>query len=157
VKTVIAVPVLASIILLGGGVPSLAQSTADEVELVRSVVQTERKAIVAENMNLTEAESEAFWPVYNEFEAATRKVGDRRVKVLTELAQNFETLTDEQAEDLLKQSFQFQRERVKVRESFMKKFARVLSGKQLARFYQIDSKIDTVIDFDIARSVPLVR
>jgi hypothetical protein len=39
----------------------------------------------------------------------------------------------------------------------MKKFKKVLSGKQLTRFYQIDSKIDTMIDFDIARAVPLVN
>ena len=93
----------------------------------------------------------------SEYEVATRKVGDRRVKVLTELGRDFEALTDEQAEGLLKQFFQFQRERVKVRESYMKKFAKVLGGKQLTRFYQIDNKIDTMIDFDIARSIPLVR
>ena len=156
-KTITVVVAIVSIFLLGGGAPSLAQSVADEVELVRSIVQTERKVIVAQNMKFSEAGSEAFWPVYNEYEVATRKVGDRRVKVLTELGRDFEALTNEQAEGLLKQFFQFQRERVKVRESYMKKFAKVLGGKQLTRFYQIDNKIDTMIDFDIARGVPLVR
>jgi hypothetical protein len=148
---------LLSIISLAAAGPSRAQSAADEIELVRSIVATERKAIVAKNMQLSEAESEAFWPVYNDYEVAVRKVGDRRVKVLKDLAREFDTLTDEQAEDLLKQFFKFQGERVEVRKSFMKKFAKVLGGKQLTRFYQIDNKIDTLIDFDIARTVPLVR
>ena len=156
-KKLVGVMALLSVILLGVSAPARAQSTADEIELVRSVLEMERKAVVAKNMQLSDAESEAFWPVYNEYEAAARKVGDRRVKVLKELARDFDTLTDEQSQDLLKQFFQFQRERVKVRESFMKKFAKVLSGKQLTRFYQIDNKIDTLIDFDIARTVPLVR
>lgn len=156
-KKLVGVMALLSVTLLGVSAPARAQSTADEIELVRSVLEMERKAVVAKNMQLSDAESEAFWPVYNEYEAAARKVGDRRVKVLKELARDFDTLTDEQSQDLLKQFFQFQRERVKVRESFMKKLAKVLSGKQLTRFYQIDNKIDTLIDFDIARTVPLVR
>ena len=154
-KTLARLALALPIILLGA--PSLAQSVADEVELVRSIVQTERKVIVAGNMKLSEAESEAFWPVYNEFEVAMRAVGDRRIKVLTQLAKEFETLTDQQALDLLGQYSDFQQERVKVRKSFVKKFTKALSGKQVTRFYQIDSKIDTMIDFDIARTVPLVR
>ena len=152
-RLVAAVPV----ILLGSAAPSLAQSTADEVELIRSIVQMGRKALVAKNMQLVEAESEAFWPVYNEFEIAMRAVNDKRVKILTELARDFDTLTDEQAVDLLEQSFKFQQERTKVRKSFLRKFKKILSGKQVTRFYQIDGKIDTMIDFDIARTVPLVQ
>ncbi len=153
VGLVAAVPV----ILLGSAAPSRAQSTADEIELVRSIVQTGRKVVVAKNMQLTDAESEAFWPVYNEFETAIRAVNDKRVKILSELARDFDTLSDEQAVDLLQQSFKFQQERVKVRKSFIRKFKKVLSGKRLTRFYQIDGKIDTMIDFDIARTVPLVN
>ena len=136
---------------------SLAQTVQDDVELIRSVVQTERKAVVAKNMELTEAESEAFWPVYNEYEQAMRKVNDKRIELIRKLAAEYQTLTDEQAEALLQQSFDFQNERVKVRRNFRKKFGKVLAGKRVARFYQIDSKIDAIIDFDIARTIPLVR
>jgi hypothetical protein len=148
---------LTSVALVATAAPSFAQSATDELELVRVIIQAERKAVVATNMSLSDSESEAFWPVYNEFETAVRSVNDKRVKILTELARNFETLTDEQATDLLEEHFKFQQERVKVRKSYMKKFKKVLSGKQLARFYQIDGKIDTIIDFDIARAVPLVK
>jgi N12 class adenine-specific DNA methylase len=136
---------------------SLAQTVQDDVELIRSVVQTERKAVVAKNMELSEAESEAFWPVYNEYEQAMRKVNDKRIELIRKLAAEYQTLTDEQAEALLQESFDFQNERVKVRRSFRKKFGKVLAGKRVARFYQIDSKIDAIIDFDIARTIPLVR
>jgi hypothetical protein len=157
-KTFALVPaLLTSVALVTTAAPCLAQSATDEIEMVRVIIQAERKAVVATNMNLSDAESEAFWPVYNEYEIEVRSVNDQRVKILTELARNFETLTDEQAVDLVEQYFKFQQERVKVRKSYMKKFKKVLSGKQLTRFYQIDSKIDTMIDFDIARAVPLVN
>jgi N12 class adenine-specific DNA methylase len=136
---------------------SLAQTVQDDVELIRSVVQTERKAVVAKNMELSEAESEAFWPVYNEYEQAMRKVNDKRIELIRKLAAEYQTLTDEQAEALLQESFDFQNERVKVRRNFRKKFGKVLAGKRVARFYQIDGKIDAIIDFDIARTIPLVR
>jgi hypothetical protein len=67
------------------------------------------------------------------------------------------TLNDEQALALLDEYMSFQEKRVKVRKSYMKKFGKVLSGKQVTRFYQIDNKIDTLIDFDLARAIPLVR
>ncbi len=156
-KILVGLVAVVPMILLGSAAPSRAQSTADEIELVRSIVQTGRKVVVAKNMQLTDAESEAFWPVYNEFETAIRAVNDKRVKILSELARDFDTLSDEQAVDLLQQSFKFQQERVKVRKSFIRKFKKVLSGKRLTRFYQIDGKIDTMIDFDIARTVPLVN
>jgi hypothetical protein len=148
---------LTSVALVTTAAPSFAQSATDEIELIRVIIEAERKVVVATNMNLSDAESEAFWPVYNEFETAVRSVNDKRLKILIELSRNFETLTDEQATDLLEEHFKFQQERVKVRKSYMKKFKKVLSGKQLARFYQIDGKIDTIIDFDIARAVPLVN
>ena len=156
-KILIGLVAMVPVILLGSAAPSHAQSAADEIELVRSIVQTGRKVIVANNMQLTDAESEAFWPVYNEFETAVRAVNDKRVKILSELARDFDTLSDEQAVDLLQQSFKFQQERIKVRKAFIRKFKKVLSGKRLTRFYQIDGKIDTMIDFDIARTVPLVN
>ena len=156
-KILVGLVAVVPMILLGSAAPSRAQSTADEIELVRSIVQTGRKVVVAKNMQLTDAESEAFWPVYNEFETAIRAVNDKRVKILSELGRDFDTLSDEQAVDLLQQSFKFQQERVKVRKSFIRKFKKVLSGKRLTRFYQIDGKIDTMIDFDIARTVPLVN
>ena len=148
---------LTGVALVATAAPSFAQSATDEIELIRVIIEAERKVVVATNMNLSDAESEAFWPVYNEFETAVRSVNDKRLKILIELSRNFETLTDEQAADLLEEHFKFQEERVKVRKSYMKKFKKVLSGKQLARFYQIDGKIDTIIDFDIARAVPLVN
>ena len=69
--------------VLGLTSPALAQSVNDDVELIRSVVQTERKAVVAKNMQLTEAESEGFWPVYNEYTEDLRAIGDERVKMVT--------------------------------------------------------------------------
>jgi hypothetical protein len=138
------------------GLPVLAQSQADEIELTREMVQTERKAIVAENMQFSEAESNGFWPVYNEYVAEVRKVNDRRAKLIVDFARAYENLTDTQAEAFLKESIDIDKAELKVKESFLPKFNKVLTSKKVARFYQIENKLDAIIEFGIASEIPLV-
>jgi hypothetical protein len=142
------------VMLLGSN--AVAQST-DDIEVIKGIVQAERKMVVAKNMNLTEAEAEGFWGVYNDYQNDLRKVYDRRSQALQELAEHFEHLTDEKAQALLKQYLDFQEQRVKMRKSYLKKFGKVIPPKKVVRYYQIENKIDTIIDFGLSRGVPLVR
>ncbi|MCZ6568993.1 MAG: hypothetical protein O7B23_02405, partial [Deltaproteobacteria bacterium] len=72
---------------------ALAQQAREQVELSRSIIQTERQIIVASNMGLTEQEAEAFWPVFKDFQEALRKVSDRRADLILELAKEFNSLS----------------------------------------------------------------
>jgi hypothetical protein len=137
--------------------PLFAQSQADEIELTREVIQTERKAIVAANMQLTEGESRGFWPVYNDYVQELRKVNDRRVNLITSYAAAYETLTDTQAKAFLKESMDIEKARMALRESWVPKFSEVLSAKMVARFFQIENKLDAIINFELAAEIPLVR
>jgi hypothetical protein len=148
---------LASILILAVSAPVFAQSQADEIELTREIIQTERKAIVAANMQLSEGESRGFWPVYNEYVTALRKVNDRRVKLITSYAAAYENLTDSQAKAFLKESMDIEMERMKLRENWVAKFGEVLSPKMVARFFQIENKIDAIINYELAAEIPLVR
>jgi hypothetical protein len=134
-----------------------AQTETDSVELQRSVIETERKMIVAKNLDLSEEEGEAFWKVYNDFQRDLRQVGDKRIKLLKEFRANFEGLTDEKARELLDGWFEFREERVGVSKAYVKKFLKVLPARKVARYYQIENKLQTLIEFDVARSIPLVR
>ncbi len=129
----------------------------DEIEMLRSMAQTERKALIAEGMQLSPGESQAFWPVYNDYRAELVKVGDRRVKLITDYAASYETLTDEQAKTLLKQSFDIQDETVRIRKKYLKRFEKVLPVIKVARFYQLENKIDAVVNLQLAQQIPLVR
>jgi len=142
--------------LLLAGVGFAADTTAT-IEVVRSIAETERKAIVADNMIFTPEEAEKFWPVYNEYREEERRVGDQRVKVIRDLANEFETLDDKRAEELLREVLDFQEDRVKLRKSYMRKFNKAIPPKKTVRFFQIDSKLDTIIDFALAKEIPLVN
>ena len=141
--------------LLLAGDGFAAEMTAN-IEVVRSMAEAERKAIVADNRFFTAEEAEKFWPVYNEYREQDLKVGDKRVKVIRDLAAEFDTLDDDRAEELLREVLDFQSDRVKLRKSYVKKFNKVIPPKKTVRFFQIDNKLDTIIDFALATKIPLV-
>ena len=138
-------------------VPAFAQTLADDLEMARSVIQTERKMIVAKNMDFSDWESEAFWPVYNAYHEDLRQVNDTRAALMLRLANELDTLSSWQAEDLLKQFLEHQLERAKLRKKYVKKFNKVLPLRKVVRYYQIENKIDIILDFGLARAIPLVR
>jgi hypothetical protein len=146
--------VLASALLLASA--GLAQAK-DDFELSRDVLQAERKLLVSRALELSDAEAAAFWPVYDQYAAEQRALNDRLVKVIESFAADYDTLTDERAEELLEDSLSIREDRNQLRRSYLKRFSKTLAGKKLARFYQIDSKIDALLDAKIAQAIPLAR
>ena len=130
---------------------------ADEIELVRSMVQVERKTIVTDAMILTEQEATAFWPVYNEYRAAVARINDQLVKVVTDYAAQRETLTDAQAKKLLADHFSYEQNFIKTRKKYISRFGKVLPMTKVARFYQIDNKLDSLTKLVLASQIPLAR
>jgi hypothetical protein len=148
---------LAAAVLMGTTGSASAQTEADVISAVRAQVGANRQALVAANLGLTESESEAFWPVYREFHNDRDQIMDRRVKMLTDFRNNFETLTDEQAKTMLSGYFDLQEDLLKLRKKFVKKFEKVLPQKTTLRYFQIENKLDTIIDYDLASVVPLAQ
>jgi hypothetical protein len=138
------------------GSPAFAQVTFDHV-LRRALVQAERKLLVSENLALTEAEATAFWPVFDKYAAEQRSLNDRLVKAIESFAAEYDTLTDQRAVEMLKESLSIREDRNKLRRSYLERFSKAISGKKLARFFQIDSKIDALLDAKIAQVIPLVH
>ncbi|MGH8863653.1 MAG: hypothetical protein ACREVZ_03255 [Burkholderiales bacterium] len=133
-----------------------ADMTAD-IELLRSVVQVERQAIVADNMHLTNQEATAFWPVYNAYRADIVKVNDQLVKVLTDYAAHRETLTDEQANELLTTFFDYEQDFLRARKKYVAQFSKALPMIKVVRFYQIDNKLNAITTLELVRDVPLAK
>lgn len=130
---------------------------AGEIELLRSVAQTERQAIVARAMILTDQEATAFWPVYGEYRTAVGKVNDQLVKLITDYAAQRDTLTDEQAKTLLNNHIKFEQDLLKLRKKYIPKFGKAIPMTKVARFYQIENKLDLLQKLGLSRNIPLAR
>jgi hypothetical protein len=129
---------------------------SDEIEMVRSIVRIERKAAVEQAMQLAPAESQAFWIIYNEYEAERTTINDRTVKVITDYAAAYPDVGDERAETLLAEAFDVDADQLSLKKKYARRFAKVLSPARVARFFQIERKLDAVQNLSIAEQIPLV-
>lgn len=139
-----------------GAVQAQTEST---IAVARSDMQADRQAIVAASLPMTEAESAAFWPVYREYRTEVAVLGDKMVALITTYATayNAKSLTDEQGMALTKDYLKLKKEHLGVKEKYVGKFAKVLPGKSVAAFFQIENKLDAAVDVSIAAEIPLVE
>jgi hypothetical protein len=149
--------VLAALIVVFAPAVVSAQTADDAIQLTRSAIQTERQAVVAANLGLNESESAVFWPLYRDYRNAVDQAADARVDILRRLFSNYETLTDDEAMSLLSDHLAFEKEMTKIRSSYAKKMSKVLPGRTVARFFQIENKMDAIIDYEMAAEIPLVK
>jgi hypothetical protein len=130
---------------------------AGNMEIVKEKIRTDKKLFIATNMKLTESETKAFWPVYETYQAELGKLRDREIKLIEEFAANYETMSDDVAKKLLDNSLSIDSGNVKLRQSYLAKFRGVLADKKVARYYQLESKIDAVLEYEMAKRIPLVQ
>jgi hypothetical protein len=128
-----------------------------DVEMTRAAIQVRRQALVTAAMNLEPKDADAFWPLYREYRAEMAQVNDRFVRLLIGYLQNYDNLTDEAAGKLLDEYLSIDRARNGVKSKFVPLFGKVIPGKQVARFFQVDNKLDAVINAELAQLVPLAR
>ena len=137
---------------------ALAQDTpADNMEIVKEKIRTDKKLFIATNLQLTESEAKAFWPIYEAYQAEFGKLVEREIKLIEKFAANFETMSDDVAKNLLDDSLSIDSDHMKLRQTYLPKFRSVLSDSKVARYYQLESKIDAVFEFELARKIPLVQ
>ena len=138
-------------------VSSMAQEKpADNMQIVREKIKTDKKLFIAENMNLTESEAKVFWPVYENYQKDLGKLVDKAVKLIDNYAANYETMTEEAAKELIDGYLAIEGERVTLMKSFLPKFRKVLPEKKVARYYQLENKINAVVKYELAKLIPLV-
>jgi hypothetical protein len=130
---------------------------ADNMDIVKAKIRTDKKLFIATNMQLTESGAKTFWPVYEAYQSNLETLIDRKVKLIEKFAANYETLSDDMAKSLLDNDLSIDSDYQKLRQSYLLKFRGVLPDKQVARFYQLESKIHAVVEFEIARRIPLVQ
>jgi hypothetical protein len=118
-------------------------------------LRAQRKAVVGANMKLTPKQSKAFWPLYEQYENAMDKVDKRHAREIKDYAKNYQSLTDEQANQKLDEVIAVAQERVNVQKEYIPRFRAVLPGITVTRFFQVDNKLHALVQCQIAQLVPL--
>jgi hypothetical protein len=133
-----------------------AATDAATLDILIDTIRANRKALVAVNLGLTPEEATRFWPLYDRYQQEMNAIGDRFAAVIGEYTANFRDLSNDKAMQLMQDYLAIEADRVKVRRSYLGEFAKILPGRTVARFYQIENKMDTVLRYELAAAIPVV-
>jgi uncharacterized membrane protein len=126
------------------------------MELLRQDIKTQKVALITEAMSFTDAEGEAFWPIYREYDLESSKLYDGLIALIKDYAANYDSMTDEKASELVKGSFKFQSDELKLRKKYHGKFGKVISPIRAAQFSQIESRLSLLIRLQISAQLPIM-
>ena len=134
-------------------------SATSNMEILREKITTDKKFLVASNMNLTDAEAKAFWPLYEAYQKDLHQINERLAKVINDyaLAYNKGALLNDTAKKLLDEAIAVELAEVRLKQSYVPKLGKVLPATKVARYMQIENKIRAVIRYGLADAIPLAE
>ena len=125
------------------------------MQLLRKDVRSLKKQIIAANMDFTDSEAEKFWPVYDRYACDLAKVYDTKIALVEEYFQNYATMDGDQAESYVRRRAAVEQDVMQLRLKYVPEFRKVLSGRQAALFFQIDWRLDLMINLQLSQ-MPLM-
>ena len=139
-------------------VPGISQEKpADNMQVVLEKIRADKKLLVAENMQLTEAEAKAFWPVYNQYQDELFLLRTRTAKLIKDYAEAYDKMTNDTAKKLLDELVSIEALGPKLRQAYLPKFRKVLPETKVVRYYQIENKINAALMYELAANIPLMK
>jgi hypothetical protein len=136
--------------------PADTEGAATNLQVLIDAIRANRKALIAVNLGLTAEQAARFWPVYDRYAEEINATGDRVTTVVERYTATFQSLSNEEALKLMEDYLAAEGDRIKVRRAYLPEFAKILPGRTVARFYQIENKMDAVIRYDLAAAIPVV-
>ena len=119
-------------------------------------IRANRRALVAVNLGLSPEQADAFWPLYDRYQEEISAIGDRVASIVADYTTSFRDLSNDKALQLMENYLAAEAERLQVRRTYLPAFAKILPGRTVARFYQIENKMDAVLRYDLAATIPVV-
>ena len=126
------------------------------VEALRKDARAGKADIVGKTMALDSTQAAAFWPLYKQYETELQALGDERLAVIQDLAEHWTSLDDAKAKGLLERQVAYEDKRLALTKKYKDLMLKVLPAKTVARFLQVDSRLNKLIDLTIASEIPLV-
>lgn len=132
---------------------------ADNMQILLDKVKSDKKLLVADNMQLTESEAKGFWPIYEGYQKDLMAINQRILGLIESYANVYmtDTITDETAKTLTAELVSIQAAESELQSSYVPKLAKVLPPKKVLLNLQIESKIRAAIKYNLAAQIPLVK
>ena len=134
-----------------------AETVKTDEQIILRQVMTDKRAVYAQNLQLTEAESRAFWPIYDEYEIKAKKLNDEFLKLVDDYAAKFGSITDEDAAVMLKTKMRIEKDREALKQTYTKKVAKVLPPVKALRYAQVETRLDNMLQREVYGLIPLAQ
>ena len=128
-----------------------------DLDLLRKDIRSQRKQLIAANLQLTDGEATKFWPVYDQYVSELITINDRKFGVIQEYADNYGKLTNEQALSFIRRWLDADIEIAQLRQKYVPIVNKVLDGRKSATFFQLDRRIAMMIELQLSSRMPLVQ
>jgi hypothetical protein len=156
-KRTIIFATIAIVMLFGVGLAFSQEKASDNMQVVIEKIRADKKLLVAENMQLTDAEAKAFWPVYKQYQDELFLLRTRTVKLIKDYADAYETMNNNTAKKLLNEYVSIDAMGPKLRQAYLPKFRKALPEVKVARYFQIENKIQAALFYELAANIPLMK
>ena len=124
------------------------------IELARTDMASERNAIICAAMQLSDKDAAAFWPVYRRYEYERSVVDDGRASVIQQYAQRYSTLSEADAKSMTNRMLEYDAREIALKRKYFKEFSKVLQPITVAKFFQLDHRVDILMEMKIEASLP---
>jgi hypothetical protein len=144
-------------LFLSSGSAFSEEKPADNMQLLVEKIRADKKLFIAENMQLTEAEAKAFWPVYEDYQNELFLIRARTLKLINDYAEAYEKMTRDTAKKLLEEYMTIENLWPKLRQAYLPRFRKALPDVKVVRYYQIENKINAALMHGLAGRIPLIK
>lgn len=134
-----------------------AQSVDAAIEQLRKDTRAEKTDIISGSMGFTATQAAAFWPLYKKYEEAQKAVGDEKVALIKDYAAHSGSISEAKATEMVTRLQAIEEKALAAKHQFVKSLQGVLPAKQVARYYQVENRIQMLADLAIASEIPLVE
>jgi hypothetical protein len=133
------------------------QQLDKDVTLLRQDIRAKKKSLIAANLTLTPDQATQFWPVYDQYTVDLVRINDAKYALIKEYADTWGTITDDQAVSLIKRAIDVDTQVTQLRPKYIPIFNKVVPAKITATFFQIDRRVQAMIDLQLSAQLPLVQ
>ena len=145
------------LVTFAAGVAVAQDKPADNSDIIREKVRADKKLLVSEALQLSESEAKSFWPVYNSYQSDMIEHYNRVSALISTYSAAYQTMTDETATKLLKDFVTLETAHAALLNKYLPRFQGVLPPRKVARFYQVENKLRALVNYELAREIPLIK
>ena len=129
-------------------------SMESAIAVARANARAERATIISQAMDFNDKDAAAFWPIYRQYEYERSTLDDRRVLIIKEYTQKYSTLTDADAKAMAERMFEYDSRLTELKKRYFKRFNKALPAFTVTKFFQLDRRLDLVMDMNVESSLP---